>query len=360
MEFIHKYRLVIQNPFVVQVASRAVPVSADDNSVYSLFTPIDYRRDDGRFRLEPVNETRERVITIEDLNMSATIAASGDTDGNNSTKSTIEITNLSPEHRNYVEQANNRVLLYAGYEGTDTNDTNALPLIFVGQVESGSTKKSGTDYVTTLQCADASTPMGSIRIAKSYPLAVSYAYVIEDLVEVWRQNGVAIGEINLNPSPRRTVVPSTEQSNTNGQDGPITTTATVLDPNTTFLRRGLNFTGYLYEAMNTVLGSIGFIWFIVNNTLYIRARGYRPLYATYDIRSDEIYSFHRKVEAGSKSGTEQDTNKWLLEIPLDGRLDKAASVRVRGVEYAIDSVSHRLDYEGSEWKTTLEVMEPSE
>jgi len=68
------------------------------------------------------------------LHIEADIQASSDTSGTNQNTATIRLFNISEDSLNVVKTKNNFVILKAGYKFDE--DTDSLPIIFSGQVES--------------------------------------------------------------------------------------------------------------------------------------------------------------------------------------------------------------------------------
>lgn len=102
-------------------------------------------------------------------------------------KAKIEIYNLDPTTTAFIEsdEANNRVQLFAGYQGSlQTAQDNAAPgLIFSGEIRKGKARTvlKGTERVTTIQASDGGAGYRSARFFKSFDGQVTAFDVIDEL-----------------------------------------------------------------------------------------------------------------------------------------------------------------------------------
>ena len=90
-----------------------------------------------------------------------------------SNKAKIDIYNISPESRSFLEQRNLVVFLKAGYEGS-------ISTIFFGDVIRRETSRNGPDVATTLECGDAENILSSANIQLGFDKGVTNIEIIQE------------------------------------------------------------------------------------------------------------------------------------------------------------------------------------
>lgn len=89
-----------------------------------------------------------------------------------SNKSKIDIYNIAPESRTFLEQRQLVVFLKAGYEG-------GISTIFFGDVIRRDTSRNGPDVITSLECGDAENILGTAHIEIGFGPGITNVEIIE-------------------------------------------------------------------------------------------------------------------------------------------------------------------------------------
>lgn len=97
-------------------------------------------------------------------------------------KAKIEVYNLNAEHRKAVQVKGVRILLSAGYPGTQAQ-------IFSGDLRFGNSEKHGADWITKLECGDAERALTQGRISESFNPGTAISDVIGSLVKAMKIDG---------------------------------------------------------------------------------------------------------------------------------------------------------------------------
>jgi hypothetical protein len=88
----------------------------------------------------------------------------------------LEIYNLSPAHRQIVEDDGADVLIQAGYTG-------ALSQIFKGDLSYGDNERSGPDWITTIEAADGARPVRRGRVQAQTAAGATVETVMQTLAD---------------------------------------------------------------------------------------------------------------------------------------------------------------------------------
>lgn len=106
-------------------------------------------------------------------------------------QATIEIYNLSPRSRAYIEQKHTCLELYAGYNGNREKPPQ-IPLIFKGDVLKVSTKRSGADIVTSIEAGDSAFLYGQKSKSQSYAPGTTWGWIFNDFVNTF---SLSLGQV---------------------------------------------------------------------------------------------------------------------------------------------------------------------
>lgn len=319
-----KYRLVIGRPSnTIQYTGEISEINLETLNVVA---PSDYITD---YRF-----SYGGGIEITDLQIKADIKSNSTT--GNQAGCVIQIYNLSEETRTQIEEANNYVILEAGYE-----EDQQLELIFSGQIVTSDTQKQGQDSITTINCKDGFTPSSGIRVAKTYAKGLTYADVLYDLTRIFADNGIPTGQLEMEPlkADRQTYVQ-------------------LRTPQETILRRGYSAVGFLRQIMDNVCNSLGYVWYITNGRLFCHPKGYTKMIEVYEFTTDQLLSVRRSTNQKVSTSTGKGDTGVKIVTFLDGRLDTDKVIRILDGTYSGDykilSKSHSLDFRNGGWQTSID------
>lgn len=144
-----------------------------------------------RFRSFYVDED-SRTIT-DGLRMTFKIEKTSESNPN---KSHIEIYNLAPDSLALLKKPNCRVVLSAGYGLILENENGAIEstaeVIFTGDTSKSATKKSGPDYITTIEAGDGLSAFQNTTINESLREGTTGTTAIQQVISAM---GLQPGEI---------------------------------------------------------------------------------------------------------------------------------------------------------------------
>lgn len=287
------------------------------------------------------------TVTIDDLQFTADITDTNQTQGSDTGKATISIYNLSEETRSIIAKKDNTVILKAGYVTYEDE----LPIVFTGQVVRHSTKKQGQDVITTLECRSGESAISTARASIRVPAGSTYRDVFLALAGEMNKAGVATGKI------------VTDYGYLLGQDG-VDITPNIgglnkyLPPQDIVLFKGWSFSGKVSKALDDLCETFNHTWQIVDNRLFIHPKYYGDMIGTVTLDQTQILSID-DVEDGTQTGNNPaETTGIKVGMLLDGRIKKYHRLVIangdKAGQYPIRSVTHKLDYEGQNWNTELE------
>ena len=228
-----------------------------------------------------------------------------------------------------------------------------LRLIFVGQVETVDTVKQGKDLVTTLRCKDGQTPTNSVRVSKSFPRTNTYGDVIDYLVGVYAENGVATGEVVTSYS----TLPQGFQSVASlPQDYP-NLLAVRYSPSKAPLVSGYSVTGYLHQALEKICKQLGYVNYITNGKIHVHPKNWTKTVEQYEFNSTQMKSIRPLASTATNSALSKGVDGIRVTTFLDGRLDIDKRIKILDGKYAgeykIVTKHHTLNYESGGWDTTI-------
>jgi hypothetical protein len=256
-----------------------------------------------------------------------------------SNKCKLEIYNLSVTTRKRIEQPDNEVEIYAGYE-----KNGGAVLCFRGTVVYGYTSEDTTDSITHLELAD-----GTVALRDSY-CSLSYAQNVAAKVIIQRcanEMGVPlvygkdVGEIEA-------------------------------------YKNGFSFIGLAKEALTEVCNARGLSWSIQNNILQVIKAGgtstnrglvfsaytgligspERVIQAEY--KSDKTTP-KRKVKEKAQKNELRKKHGWRIKTLLAPTVSPSDLVKIESKLingwFRVEKVSHRGEYNGNQWESDIELTE---
>ena len=235
----------------------------------------------------------------------------------------IKIYNLSETTIKKIK-ADATVIFKAGYS-TDK----LLPTVFTGTIETVSSKM----HITTLICKEASVVLRSARIVGAYSKGQLYTNIFDDIVKVFKSNGVALGYFSDN----------------------IRSVSRLPEPRTV--------SGKVEKVLSDLCNEIGFDWIISRGKLFI-----------YPIDEDQPRDFliikpeniigkiNLKDSKDGKSSTDPSVRPdgVKLKVFLDGLIGLENYITLAEGEYSgdykISSIIHKYSFKGGDSVTEIEAQ----
>jgi len=103
-------------------------------------------------------------IAIKNLRVSFEIEKNSESNANTAR---ISVYNLNKEHRDFIESSELHMSLFVGYLGINMTNK-SLKNIFSGNVKKSMSEKSGSDFITILECGDGERNLQELHIDKTY------------------------------------------------------------------------------------------------------------------------------------------------------------------------------------------------
>lgn len=249
-------------------------------------------------------------------------------------KATFVIWNMSKNTRETITDKS-VVLFEAGYE-----DDAELVTIYQGDITQFSNRRSDGIIQTTLHCLDGYTPLKEGHVSKQYTAGQTYGDIINDIV----QEFLGLPQITRYSS-----------EDTPGVD-------TVLSaPRTLF--------GQAETLLDQLTTEIDSDWQIRDNFTFIvlpkdgtttTESAYKLSPTTGLIGSPER-SLYTKNDKGANKFKE--TIGWKVQSLLNGRINPGNPIVVDSQDLQatlkVSQVKHTGHYEGNDWTTTIEAVDPS-
>lgn len=281
---------------------------------------------DGDYRI-----VKRNAVEITDLDIQGNITSRSG--AGNTSKTLLQIYNLSPETLEIVEKVNNYVILEAGYSGEELN------IIFTGQVSDFKTQRDGQDVVTTLTCGDGYIPNNTIRLSKSFPANTKANTVMEYLIQRYKDSGVALGEYVAQIDDKDKVE-----------------YVQLAPPATTTFSMGYSLSGFLSEELKELCESIGYVNYITNSRLFIHPKSYTKTTERFIYTTNQLYSIRKTGSTTSTTNSKQDVGVEIT-MQLDGRLGVDKQVEIQDGEfsgiYKILTCNHAIDYRDGAFDTQV-------
>jgi len=256
-----------------------------------------------------------------------------------SNKAKLEIYNLADATRKAIETADNEVEIYAGYERAG-----GAILCFKGTVTYGFTRDVGTDCITTLDLADGTIALRDSYCSLSYAPGTSAKTIIQRIANEMGLPvvyGDDVGELEN-------------------------------------YKNGFSFYGQAKDALTEICNALGLSWSIQNNILNIILAGgtstnrglvFSPQSGLVGVPERIVQAEYKsnkttpKKTAKKKAKKEKPRKKagWRIETLLVPSVNPADMVKVESKWltgwFRVEKVSHRGDYNGSNWGSVMELIE---
>lgn len=256
-----------------------------------------------------------------------------------SNKTKLEIFNLSETTRKSIEQPDNEVEIYAGYE-----KAGGAVLCFKGTVVYGYTTEDTTDSITHLELAD-----GTVALRDSY-CSLSYAQNVAAKVIIQR----CANEMGV----------------------PLVYGKEVGDIEA--YKNGFSFIGLAKDALTEVCNARGLSWSIQNNILQVIKAGgtntnrglvfsaYSGLIGTPERIIQAEYESdkntpRRKAKEKAQKNEIRKKRGWRIKTLLAPTVNPADLVKVESKLitgwFRVEKVSHSGEYNGNQWESAIELTE---
>ena len=256
-----------------------------------------------------------------------------------SNKAKLEIYNLSEATRKKVEAADTEVEIYAGYERAG-----GAILSFRGTVTYGFTRDVGTDCITTLDLADGTVALRDSYCSLSYAPGTSAKTIIQRCANemgVPVVYGEDVGELES-------------------------------------YKNGFSFIGQAKDALTEICDALGLSWSIQNNILNIILAGgtstnrglvFSPQSGLVGVPERIVQAEYKSNKSNPKKTQKEKAKKekprkkagWKINTLLVPSVNPADMVKVESKFitgwFRVEKVSHRGDYNGNNWGTSMELIE---
>ena len=235
----------------------------------------------------------------------------------------IKIYNLSDDTAQRIN-ADSPVIFKAGYS-TDK----LLPTTFTGTIETVSTN----NRVTTLVCKEAGVVLKSARIVKTYTKNSLYAHIFDDIIKIFKANGVALGYFSDNIR------------------------------STSWLKEYRVVSGKVEKVLSDLCKEIGFSWIISRGKLFIYPVD-EPQPRDFLVVKPEnvIGKVNPKSSKVGKSSSDAsaESDGIKFKIFLNGLFGLENYITIAEGDYAGDykpsSVVHKYSFKGGESVTEIEAQ----
>ena len=256
-----------------------------------------------------------------------------------SNKAKLEIYNLSDATRKKIEVADTEVEIYAGYE-----KAGGAILAFKGSVTYGFTRDAGTDCITTLDLADGTKAMRDSYCSLSYAPGTSAKTIIQRCANdmgVPVVYGDDVGELES-------------------------------------YQNGYSYIGQADGALTEICNALGLSWSIQNNILNIILAGgtstnrglvFSPQSGLVGVPERIIQAEYKSNKSNPKKTAKKKAKKekprkkagWKIQTLLVPSVNPADMVKVESKWitgwFRVEKVSHRGDYNGTNWGSAMELIE---
>lgn len=256
-----------------------------------------------------------------------------------SNKAKLEIYNLSEATRKKVETADTEVEIYAGYERAG-----GAILAFKGTVTYGFTRDAGTDCITTLDLADGTVALRDSYCSLSYAPGTSAKTIIQRCANemgVPVVYGDEVGELES-------------------------------------YKNGFSFIGQAKNALTEICDALGLSWSIQNNILNIILAGgtstnrglvFSPQSGLVGVPERIVQAEYKSNKSNPKKAQKEKAKKndprkkagWKINTLLVPSVNPADMVKVESKWitgwFRVEKVSHRGDYNGTNWGSAMELIE---
>lgn len=363
--FLRDYKLTILNPKEVNANISEDVITDDVVKFFSRDESVSSNYKDYRTKYSLYDK-----LEIHDLNFDANITYSSSSDSSGSQVSTFKVYNLSKESLKTIKK-NASVILEAGYLSEKS-----LPMLFTGLIESIDTQRVGENQVTSFSCKDSGLPLRGVRASISFVRETTYKTIILTLMDRLARKGVPKGEFlesstytplthtqildSINP-PSTLELQEREdslQSDAIKYGVPVDYFKYPTPSLDTPLLNGYSVEGNIFEELKRVCKAIGFRAYVVLGKLYVEPIDEPIGKARFTLKEDQIRGGIKRQTNSSSKGQNSSEGKEgiIVETFLNGRItaNKILSITHGGDfkgDYKITSVTHKLNFEGSNWIT---------
>ena len=321
-QLFHKYKLTISKPPTIN--KTPVTVTSSEGKSDIIQGASDNRS------VDPL-----KAIVITELQMTASITATKEGTGS---QTSIKVLGLGDDSLSYI-QADSVVLLEGGWE-----ENAKMPLLFVGQVVTASVDTESNTSSVVIACKEGYTP-ASMKISKEYPEGVNYKEILEDLADIYADNGIPVGR----------PLDKLESLQGVGVDSPA---------DQIIAADGYSVSGFLDTVLAKVCKEVGFTYYFSSSKLYIEPKDYSQTVDALVLPASSVLSAKKVVNnTNSTSKDSQDPKQgWKVKAFLDGRLEVGGFIQldvpdvIQG-SFKIIKITHDLDYEGDSWFSTMELQD---
>lgn len=234
----------------------------------------------------------------------------------------VRIYNASPSTRQMLETTENSLVLSAGY-------LTSMQQLAAGDITRGLSVMDGADRITTATCGDGLRALSSTRVSLSYDGAVSAQQIIDDIA----------AKLEL----------------------PLRETDADLSGK---FRTGWAFVGPARDAMTSIARRFNLSWSVQNEEIQVtEKRGATKQDAVLIssssglIGSPEVMDDNREDTVATKEPPGLRITTLLNPLYEPGGIVVLQTRDYNGAEYRIKRVEHMGDTHGSDWYSTLEVVE---
>ena len=233
-------------------------------------------------------------------------------------KAQIQVTNLTQESRDIMEEDNMTVVLWAGY-------TEQPPVLFMGDVADVSHKKSGGDWVTTIETGDGERSYQLSHVNQSFRAGVTNRQVLKKVVQA---TGLGLGHIAAIPEVQYT--------------------------------QGYVASGLTRLVLDDICQAVGAAWSIQDGALQVTNKdsGTNDSALLLSPETGLIGVPERKRTKGKKAKRNAGVKITSLLSPWvrPGRYIRLESEKINGF-FLVKSVEHRGETKGPTFYTTMETTE---
>ena len=274
---------------------------------------------------------------ITDLHIVAVLPQSLTQDVSGRDKGYIEIYNASNDTIKKLQNATH-IYLKAGYE----QDVE-MQYVFVGDIQRMATERRFNDIVTTLVCGQRLRAGKDVRVQKTYSPPMSFAMILEDLLNIARQNGIAVGRVRLPPTTR------TFDTQAAGDTSEIY-----------HLNSPLPVEGYVLDEIGRVATMAGCRSYMVLGKLYVEPQAVTKTLEVYGIKQENVQGGITRSQSINDKDYSETNEEISLKLFLDPRITVGSYINIEFGEYndvrgdfKVMKVEHLLEFQGTNWTTEI-------
>lgn len=263
-----------------------------------------------RWRIEVVDRTTGDGRAWSDLRMRWSVMKDGGSEPN---RVTVDVHNLSPDSRGFLDGDGLRLILRAGYgDGTP-------PVIAVADVGEVTHERDGTDWISTLDGGDGEVAYRDAYVAASLGPDSFVDEAIATVADALGAAGITVDQDRIRSLP----VVSRLQ--------------------------GWSFEGSARDALDELTAGLGYDWSIQDGELrFVEIGGY-----------DETAGVVLKASTGLIGTPKRTRDGWEVTSLLQPTIRPGGRVRVESQVVSgwmlVGDVTHSGDTHGTDWTTTAEV-----